>query len=194
MAEPTPPPRPPEKKRRPPKPPEQRALIVAAWVEPDDLAFFHDLRRRFFPGHRNFLSAHVTLFHHIRAQVRGEFIEFAKAHVRDQPYDQLRLTVKPPFSMGKGVAYGIEAQPLIELRTPLREKFLSTLTDQDKRPWKKPHITVQNKVEKHTAKTLARRLLARYDPACTIRVKGLEFYRYDYGPWTLLDRAAFGKG
>ena len=173
-----------------PKPPERRATIVTAWIHPDDLHCFHRARSKFFPGHRNFLSAHLTLFHHIRPGVRDRFIERARRLVEDYPTPFPPLLIKPPFSMGKGVAYGIEAPPLIELRRPLRDHFGPALTEQDARPWKKPHITVQNKVSRAEAERLARHLLRIYRPG-HLRVLGLEFHRYDYGPWTLLGRAGF---
>ncbi len=172
------------------KPPEQRATIVTAWIHPDDLLFFHRARAKFFPGHRNFLSAHLTLFHHIRPGIRDRFIGMATALVetRETPFPP--LLIKPPFSMGRGVAYGVEAAPLIALRQPLRDHFELALSEQDARPWKKPHLTVQNKVEKAEASRLARHLLRIYRPGY-LRVLGLEFHRYDGGPWTLLDRVAF---
>ena len=175
------------------KPPEKRALILAALIHPEDIAPFHRLRSRFFPGHRNYLSAHITLFHYIRAGIRTEFIEAVREVVREQSPGtgkSIPLLVKPPFSMGKGVAYGIEAAPLQQLRRPLRERFGPHLKPQDARPWKKPHITIQNKVDKQTATRLAGHLQDRYSP-CHIRLRGLACYRYDYGPWTLLEEARF---
>ena len=172
------------------KPPEQRALIVTAKIAAEDLQWFNRARQKFFPGHRNFLSAHLTLFHHIRPRVRQAFMDFATAYVEDLP-PLPPLEIGPPFSMGKGVAYPVERQLLMDLREPLRQHFAATLTDQDARPWRKPHLTVQNKVEKEEAKRLLRHLRRIYRPG-TVRVLGLEFYRYDYGPWTKLGEAVFG--
>ena len=175
-----------------PKPPEQRATIVTAWIHEDDLAYFHRARRKFFPGHRNYLSAHLTLFHYVRPGVRDRFIEVARRTITDQGLTAAReLAVKPPFSMGRGVAYGVEAAPLIALRQPLRDHFAPTLKQQDLNPWRKPHITVQNKVTKPEAERLARHLLRIWRP-CSVRWVGLEFWRYDYGPWTLQERVEFG--
>ena len=76
------------------------------------------------------------------------------------------------------------------LRQPLRERFGRHLKSQDARPWKKPHITVQNKVDSAAAKNLARHLKHRFRP-CTLRLQGLACYGYDYGPWTLLQESKF---
>ena len=184
------------KSSRPPfvrKPPEQRAYILAALIHPEDLLPFHRLRSRFFPGHRNFLSAHVTLLHYVRPEIREDFLAAVRRTVRRNApagTDHIPLRVDPPFSMGKGVAYGVEAAPLIALRDPLRFQFERHLKEQDLRPWKRPHITVQNKVEKEEARRLARHLQYRFEP-CTLRLEGLTVYRYDYGPWTLVEDVRF---
>ena len=180
---------------RPKKPPHARATIVTAWVDEADMLPFHRMRQAFFPGHRNFLSAHVTLFHHLKPRVRDRAIALGRdydwaAHLPLR-HGILPVGVTRVFSLGRGgVAYALEPTPLIALRQPLREALAEELTSQDARPWKRPHITVQNKVDAATANRLHRRLAARFEP-CTIGVRGLRFYRYDYGPWTLLEEVAF---
>ena len=174
------------------KPEEQRAMIVTAWAEEEDMLVFHRMRQRFFPGHRNFLSAHITLFHHLKPDVRQPAIDLARRtdwgdHFALDQRGQFSVLVEGVMSMNKGTAYRLEADPLIKLRAPFRDAFADRLTAQDARSWKGPHITVQNKVDKAVAKRLHRHLSARFTP-CAIRIKGLSFYRYDYGPWTLLEQ------
>ena len=164
-------------------------MIVTAWFHPDDLAPFHELRRRFFPGHRNYLSAHATLFHYIRPHLRVPFVERAQRVLAELDVPD-RVEVLPPFSMGKGVAYRLELAPLARIRQPLRDHFAAELKEQDARPWRRPHITVQNKVEPETARQLLRHLRARYEP-CSLRLLGLKCFRYDYGPWTPLFTVPF---
>jgi hypothetical protein len=48
-------------------------------------------------------------------------------------------------------------------------------------------VTVQNKVEPDVAKTTLERLCDTFQPGRT-RAVGLELWRYDGGPWTLLRR------
>ena len=176
------------------KPKEERATIVTAWVEEEDIQPFHRLRQAFFPGHRNFLSAHVTLFHHLKPWVRDAAIDLAHTYKWTEQFEltdgRLPVAVTGVFAMGKGTAYALEPEPLIRLREPLRTTFADALTSQDSRPWKRPHITVQNKVELAEAQRLHRHLAARFRP-CTLRVRGLRFFRYDYGPWTLLAEVPF---
>ena len=173
-------------------------MIVTAWAEESDMDMFHRMRQRFFPGHRNYLSAHITLFHHLKPDVRTPAIEMARQtdwsqHVELDEQGRFKVGVQNVFSMGKGVAYGLDPAPLIALREPFREAFAERLTSQDARPWKRPHITVQNKVDKSTADRLKRHLAARFSP-CFIRIKGLRFWRYDYGPWTLLEEVTLTNG
>ena len=178
----------------PRKPPEARATIVTAWVEEEDMLPFHRLRQAFFPGHRNFLSAHVTLFHHLKPRVRDEAIELARkydwAAQLDTEQGILPVKVIGVFGMGRGTAYALDPQPLIRLRQPLRDAFDGRLTNQDARPWKRPHITVQNKVGPPEAKRLYGHLSARFK-MCKLRVRGLRFFRYDYGPWTPIAEVSF---
>ena len=170
-----------------PKPTHQRAMIATAWFHPDDLRNFHRLRQRFFPENRNFLSAHATLFHYIKPHLRVPFVERAREVLDRQPAETPFVPVRllPPFNMGKGVAYRLELEPLQRIRQPLRDAFAAELKEQDARPWRRPHITVQNKVEPESAKQLLRHLRRTYAP-CTLRLLGIKCFRYDYGPWTPL--------
>ena len=164
-------------------------MIVTAWIDESDLATFDRLRERFFPAERNHLHAHVTLFHHIGPDDRTDFIDRATDLLAgEQPFS---AAVGTPFLLGGGVAYPLEPSGLKRLRAPLRESFSDSLTPQDARPWKRPHITVQNKVKAADAKRLHRHLAARFRP-CELRILGLLFHRYDGGPWTELARAPLG--
>lgn len=163
-------------------------MVVTAFIPDDDLTFFHHLRQQHFPGHRNFLSAHLTLFHYIKPAQRLPLIEFTRQYFND--WSPFSVKVLSPFSLGRGVAYGLEPTPLIALREPLRKRFAPHLKPQDARPWKSPHITVQNKVAPEAAQALLAKLTR--DPAPkTIDIIGLQFHRYDGGPWTLLKAFTF---
>ncbi|WP_116108988.1 2'-5' RNA ligase family protein [Lewinella sp. IMCC34191] len=169
-------------------PPANRPMIVTAWIKPEDLDLFNRLRAALFPKERNYLSAHVTLFHHIPSAVRQEFI--ADCHDQYSGRPPLTMHVKAPFLLGGGVAYSLECEELSRIRAKLREQFAPVLTAQDDRPWNRPHITVQNKVDPGEAKRTLAHLQPRFEP-CTIEARGLSFYRYDGGPWHLLDRRRF---
>lgn len=170
--------------------PRDRPMIVTAWIDADDLRPFNDLRRRFFPPDRNYLEAHLTLFHHINAADREGFLDLARrVCALREPFS---VAVEPPFLLGRGVAYRVTSDELMRLREDLRRPVAGTLTPQDARPWKSPHLTVQNKVAPAEAQRLLRHLLPRYEP-CFLRLLGLSCYTYDGGPWTLITRLPFGK-
>ena len=166
-------------------------MIVTAWIEPDDLALFNRLRQRLFPAHLNKLTAHLTLFHHIPPPERQSFIQTAKSYAAAQQAP--RAKVLAPFPLGRGVAYAIECQALNDLRLQLRNDFLPHLTPQDSVAKKRLHITVQNKVSGSEAQRTLDTLLKQYE-SHEIGIRGLQFYRYDGGPWTYLDACSFGDG
>ena len=185
------------------RPLDERAVIVTAWVHEDDLHVFNRMRERFFPRVRTFASAHVTLFHHLpgvrRAEVlrglREEIAGFSHARL-DASEGVARVETTGVFRMNRGTAYRLERDFLIALREPLRERFARDLRPQDAAPWRNPHITVMNKVDPRHAARLTRHLAARYR-GCTLRILGLQAWRYDYGPWAILEEIRFpheGKG
>ncbi|MGB3800577.1 MAG: 2'-5' RNA ligase family protein [Lewinella sp.] len=170
-------------------PVDDRPMIVTAWIDPENLDLFNRLRDGLFPADRNYLSAHVTLFHHIPPAVRQDFITFCRDNFSRTP--SLPMRVKPPFLLGRGVAYPVDCQELSDIRARLRRQYAGVLTSQDDRAWNRPHITVQNKVDPREAKQTLSHLKPRFQE-CTIEVVGLSFHRYDGGPWHLLDRLTFG--
>ena len=182
-------------------------LIVTAWVRDEDIDVFNRLRARFFPRSRNFLSAHVTLFHHLPGGARDEVYATVgdavtrfggslpdrtppTAAIERQPV--LPVDVRHVFNMGRGVAYALAPDDLAALRAPIARHFGARLTEQDARPWRNPHITVQNKVSPAAAAQLARHLGRRFSP-CAIGVCGLQVWRYERGPWTHLASFGFGQ-
>jgi 2'-5' RNA ligase len=114
------------------------------------------------------VGAHVTLFHAL------------PAHLREDVEAEL----------GRGVAYGLVTEEAQRLHRRLQERWPPHLTRQDAEPFR-PHVTVQNKVEPQLARETLARLRASFRPETTLAV-GLELWRYDDGPWTLLRRWAFG--
>ena len=175
-------------------------MIVSAWIDDEDLESFHLLRERFFPRVRSVRSAHVTLFHHLpgpkRAEVLagiGEVVDAFRHPALDRARGHADVWTRGVFCMGRGVAYALERDFLMDLRGALATRFRDDLKPQDARPWRNPHITVQNKVEPAEAQRLRRHLEAAFEP-CRLRVRGVQAWRYDYGPWTLLRAFPFARG
>ena len=163
-------------------------MVVTAWIDSADLQPFTELRRRLFPAERNYLSAHLTLFHQVPAPEREAFVAAAAEEFSTQP--SITVDVLPPVSTGRGVAYPVAAAALQAIRAPLRQRFADALGAQDLAPWKRPHITVQNKVDPRVAAETLRELSVQFRPR-SIGILGLRYFRYDYGPWTPLGELRF---
>lgn len=142
-------------------------------------AYFDELRRRHFPPERNFLSAHITLFHHLPG---GEIDEIA-AHLKEitRRTGALDLEFAGWRSLGRGVAMNVSSPGLAAVREEIGRRWADVLTPQDKQPFR-PHITIQNKVEPSVAKRLLTSLEGEPLPE-TGSAMGLDLWKYLGGPW-----------
>jgi 2'-5' RNA ligase len=163
---------------------DKRPLVVTLQLDGQAQKRFDAERTELFPPGRTAVGAHVTLFHalpaHLRPDVEAELGRLATSLL---PFT---VDVTGVFSLGRGVAYRLAAEEAELLHRGLQERWRSHLTRQDAQPLR-PHVTVQNKVEPEVAKATLDRLRRAFRPA-TARAVGLELWRYDGGPWTLLHR------
>lgn len=154
-------------------------IIITAKMGAADQGWANGLRRQYFPPERNFLDAHITLFHHL-----------PPAHLREikSRLSAMAMQYPPPTAwisdvmmLGRGVAYRVESPELIAIREELADAFRGLLIPQDQgRP--RLHITIQNKVDPSTAKALYGELAAVFAPR-QIDISGLSAYYYRGGPW-----------
>nr|WP_156600670.1 MULTISPECIES: 2'-5' RNA ligase family protein [Rhizobium/Agrobacterium group] len=160
---------------------------MTAHIAPHDLEPFERLRQQHFPSDRNFLSAHLTMFH----RLPGEYTERVVEIIDDvgQKNASIIAEVSSIRHLGNGVAYSIESPQLLAVHTELRAAFMPWLGGQDMQKWR-PHITVQNKVSRQTADALHRRLVADFRPVL-ISITGLDLWRYLGGPWEHQTTALF---
>ena len=162
-------------------------VIITAEMGKGDQAWANTLRRTHFPPDRNFLDAHITLFHHLPP---GHLAEI-KSRI-----SQLAKEFRPPIAkltevmlLGGGVAYRIESHELLAIRDELAAEFQGLLIPQDQaRP--RLHITVQNKVEPKVAKALHAELSNQFIPR-PISITGLGAYYYRGVPWELIGHWSF---
>lgn len=165
-------------------------LIVTAKLDVASFDFFDEMRRRYFPPERNFLSAHITLFHHLP----GEEIDLVRNDLKQIALQQTKIALN--FSsirfLGRGTAIEIAAPELISLRAKLANKWREFLTAQDQQKFK-PHVTVQNKVAPDEAKILYEQLKAGWQSRKGSAV-GLQLWHYVGGPWRLADEFIFEGG
>ena len=162
-------------------------LILTLALESGAQARFDALRRVHFPSERNFVPAHVTLFH---ALPGGEHPAVARDLVDRcgtmAPFDVRATGVR---FLGRGVAYALESSELARLRGGLARAWAAWLGAQDQQGYR-PHLTVQNKVAPETARTLHATLQAGFTPF-DIRATGLVLWHYRGGPWDEAGQFAF---
>ena len=162
-------------------------LILTLGFSPDDQARFDRLRQAHFPVERNQIPAHLTLFHHLPGAEAPLLQDQLAAACAAQPAGPVRVVGLR--SLGRGVAFTVEAPGIARLRTALARDWHNSLTAQDRQGWR-PHITIQNKA----APADARRLLAAMQAGFTpfdVRAEALLLWRYLGGPWELVSTHPF---
>ncbi len=162
-------------------------IIVTALFGRRDQGWFDAMRSEHFPPERNQLSAHLTLFHHLPPSIEAELKHRLVAETRLVPAPVARIGGL--MSLGRGVAYRIEAPDLTAIRGRLAEAFVGMLTPQDAGGWR-PHVTIQNKVAPNTAKLLLGALSRDFQPR-SVEIAGLATWWYRGGPWEPLSRHMF---
>lgn len=161
-------------------------LILTLTIEAEAQAYFNQLRQQYFPPERNFLDAHLTLFHHLPPAHPG-IIPTIQALCAAQP--RMQLLAAKMVNIGKGVAIKIVCPPLQSLHGRMRELWLELLTPQDRQGiW--PHITIQNKVAPQQAAALLEQLAPTFSPF-HFWGTGLTLWEYRGGPWHQLQQFAF---
>ena len=86
-------------------------------------------------------------------------------------------------SLGRGVAFDMQASALLELRAAIAREFANDLTPQDRQKFR-PHVTIQNKVTPAEARALLDNMSRRFVPWHG-QAEGLLLWRYLGGPWAL---------
>ncbi|MGQ3214981.1 2'-5' RNA ligase family protein [Shinella sp.] len=162
-------------------------VIITARIEEADLFPFDVLRSRHFPAKRNFLRAHLTMFHKLPC----EDVENIRTRVRIETvgHRQILAEVSAVRHLGAGTAFTITSPELMEMRSNLRTHLLPSLGPQDLQRWR-PHITVQNGVPHTQADVLFEMLSEDFVPG-KIRIIGIDIWQYLDGPWAPLESCLF---
>lgn len=162
-------------------------LIVTAELPTDLFSWANQLRQDYFPPERNYLKAHVTLFHALPPSCEGELRDCLKELARDNPPVPARL--EGVMKLGKGTALKLASPVMIDLWQQMADRFHGLLTPQDEH---KPrlHVTVQNKVSIEEAKALQAQLAPRVEPR-DFTFAGLGMHAYLGGPWERLGNFPF---
>ncbi len=165
-------------------------LVLTLTLDEAATTFFNQLRQRHFPAERNYLEAHLTLFHQLPGAEADQLV--SELHTVSQRYRPLKLAVSEVRLLGRGVAYRLESPLLQQLHRQLQKQWRSYLTSQDQQKlW--PHVTVQNKVAPDEAKRLHEQLTKDFEPFEATGT-GLHLWEYHGGPWESKQQLALGGG
>jgi 2'-5' RNA ligase len=167
--------------------PETSPLVLTLKLDPETFAYFDRLRQQYFPPARNFLPAHVTLFHALPGEQNPQ-IQKALQDCCSQTSILPMVFPKPRF-LGKGVAIEIDCPQLVQLHHELSKSWHTLLTRQDQQGYR-PHITIQNKTSPETARQQYEQLKQGWQLFQGQGV-GLLLWRYLGGPWELMTEFAF---
>ena len=163
-------------------------LILTLGMDDVSQRGFDRLREEHFPEDRNFIPAHLTLFHKLPGGREREISETLEDLCRRQ--EPFRLTASGLVFMGRGVGYRLESPALQDVRERLAGAWWPWLGAQDRRGFR-PHVTVQNKVPPDRARALHRRLEETFAPF-EVWAEGLLLWRYLGGPWEPAGSYRFG--
>lgn len=158
--------------------PDADPLIVSALLDDATQSELDALRSRFFPAKRRVVGAHLTLFHALPGE-RVDEVDTLLDQLAARPPIEGRL--EAPFALGRGVAYKIHAPGLDNVHGAITRRFADDLTPQD-RAAPRYHVTVQNKVDKDTARATLADLATTHAPH-PATVRGLALWHYRGGPW-----------
>ena len=156
----------------------------------DDLSQqgFDRRREEHFPKARNFIPAHLTLFHKLPGDREREISQTLADLCRQQ--SPFPLTVTGLVFMGRGVGYRLESPTLQGVRRRLADEWWRWLGAQDRQGFR-PHVTVQNKARPEEARALHRSLEETFAPF-EVEAEGLLLWRYLGGPWEPVGSYGFG--
>ncbi|MBJ3762974.1 2'-5' RNA ligase family protein [Maribius pontilimi] len=154
------------------------AMILTFGFDAASFARLAPLRERYFPAARNFIPAHVTLFQQLPDDHQSRILADL-AQAGRTPALPFRATGILDF--GGGAAVDLDCPDGVALQQSLRRGWADILTDSDDRK-RKLHVTVQNKVERETAKSTQAALRAGFTPWEGL-LDRLILWHYRGGPW-----------
>lgn len=154
-------------------------LILTLGFDEAGQAAFEAARRAHYPSGRNRVPAHLTLFH----RLPGSDLERIASDLRNLAgrVSPFRYRVATLLDLGGGVAYGLEVPGLAAVHRMLQDLWAGDLGAQDRQALR-PHVTVQNKVDRATAERSLAALGARFAP-WDGHAPRLDLWHYRGGPW-----------
>lgn len=156
-------------------------LVLTLKLDRPTFERLNALRQTYFPPERNFLPAHLTLFHALPGEEEITIQRTLNHYCRQIPY--LPLQFSHLRHLGRGVAIAVECSDLVALQAKLATLWHPWLSKQDHQRFK-PHITIQNKVSPEASRHLYHHLAKTWQPLSGVG-EGLLLWHYQGGPWTL---------
>ena len=164
-------------------------LILTLQMDDFSQQGFDRLREEHFPKGRNFIPAHLTLFHKLPGDREREISQTLEDLCRQQ--NPFSLTAAGLIFMGRGVGYRLESPALQSVRRRLAGEWWPRLGAQDRQGFR-PHVTVQNKVPPDEARARYRSLEEAFAPF-EVGAEGLRLWRYLGGPGEPVGSFGFGE-
>ena len=159
------------------------AMILTLGFDSRSFARLAPLRELHFPAARNFLPVHVTLFQQLPdAELSRLLGDLAQISGRTPPAAFRATRI---FNFSGGAAVDLTCPPAMEVQDDLRRSWSGIITDSDDRA-RKLHVTIQNKVDRKTARATQSRLRDGFTPWEGLFDR-LLLWHYRGGPW---ERAA----
>ncbi|WWC95617.1 hypothetical protein V866_002482 [Kwoniella sp. B9012] len=188
----------------------QSPIILTLRLDKATHKLLTDLRSKYFPPHRNFLTAHVTLFHAIPAHRLNELDDQLNSICSSRTgWD---VFFGEPEKMGnRGVYLIVRERPSStverihqQLLTDLKRGIKGDkdkLTNQDLQTMRKPHVTILNKASnEEQVDTCLKEVKEFFDGLKTDgrkegqhkgRAVGFELWEYLGGPWKSIKQYSF---
>ncbi len=161
------------------------SCVLTLALDDESQQRFEDLRQQHFPPELNRIPAHLTLFHSLP---EGDEVTHS-LHAVATGQARFAMRVAELRSIGRGVAFFLDAPPAKRLHRELSAQFDAHLSSQDRQGFR-PHVVAQNKVTPQKAKETLALLHAGFQP-WTCEAVGLDLWRYMGGPWHFLQRFPF---
>ncbi|MBD2033692.1 2'-5' RNA ligase family protein [Leptolyngbya sp. FACHB-321] len=162
-------------------------LILTLKLNQTTFEQVNTLRQQYFPPERNFLPAHVTLFHALPGDQESAISQHLQKLCTQT--SSIDLSLPTLRFLGNGVAIELVSPELVQLRQTLAGGWSDWLSAQDRQGYR-PHITIQNKVAAAEARQVYGQLLEQWQPLQGYG-EGLLLWYYQGGPWTLASEFSF---
>lgn len=163
------------------------SLILTVKMDSESSDFFTALRDKYFPPERNYLKAHLTLFHQLPGEQLDEIEEYLKITASRQ--FEFPLQFQAAKFIGRGTIITVESPALVSLRNKLANHWHDWLGAQDRQKFA-AHVTVQNKTAPDEASLVFQNLEESWQPR-TGTATALQLWHYKDGPWQLANEFDF---